>query len=152
MGQFRPSVHVSPYSARTKPAKQLPFLVRRSFRELTDRALKNSKLQGQRLDVAHQEVSFRLDRAGAELRSEARLYGKCDSGPCAPCIFDRPFLIVMKKRRAAAPLFVMWVDNAKLLNPWRRSPRPRLVSLSADSDQRGGTFRCFLSGTAVHAK
>jgi hypothetical protein len=30
-------------------------------------------------------------------------------------IFDRPFLIVVKKRGAEHPFFVMWVDNAELL-------------------------------------
>ncbi len=30
-------------------------------------------------------------------------------------IFDRPFLIVVKKRGAERPFFVMWVDNAELL-------------------------------------
>jgi len=30
-------------------------------------------------------------------------------------VFDKPFLIVMKKRGAERPFFVMWVANAELL-------------------------------------
>ena len=33
-------------------------------------------------------------------------------------IFDKLFLIYMKKRDADKPYFVMWVANAELLNPW----------------------------------
>lgn len=31
-------------------------------------------------------------------------------------VCDRPFLIVVKKRGAKQPFFVMWVDNAELLS------------------------------------
>ena len=33
--------------------------------------------------------------------------------------FDRPFLIYVKRRQPnVQPFFVMWVDNAELLEPW----------------------------------
>ena len=31
-------------------------------------------------------------------------------------IFSRPFIVYMKKRGCDQPFFVMWVDNAELLN------------------------------------
>jgi hypothetical protein len=31
-------------------------------------------------------------------------------------LFDKPFLVYMKKRGAEHPFFVMWVDNAELLD------------------------------------
>lgn len=87
------------------------------FSDLEDRDFTNPELAGQRLDVARQDVLFRLDRSGAELRSEAKSY-------CAPIptyfVLDRPFLICMRKRGAVAPYFAMWVDNAELLTPWPR--------------------------------
>ena len=62
--------------------------------------------------AAMQTIRFRLDRSGAELASEAQM-------PCKPSathfVCDRPFLIVVKKRGAEHPFFVMWVDNAELL-------------------------------------
>ena len=82
------------------------------FTELQGRAFTNPELKRQRLDVARQDISFRLDRSGAELRSESTLC--CLSAP-TDFVMDRPFLIYMKKRDADHPFFVMWVDNAELL-------------------------------------
>ncbi len=32
--------------------------------------------------------------------------------------FNRPFLLYIKKRGADYPFFVMWMDNAELLQKW----------------------------------
>lgn len=81
-----------------------------------ERESQNSRLRGQRIDLAQQDISFRLDRSGAELSSEVRMLCK----PIAtPYVLDRPFLIYMKKRGAKQPYFAMWVDNAELLKPWK---------------------------------
>jgi hypothetical protein len=80
--------------------------------EGTDKQLLNPSLQGLYIDLAMQTIRFRLDRNGAELRSEFKQYMK----PTATYFdFNRPFLIIMKKRDAKQPFFVMWVDNAELL-------------------------------------
>jgi hypothetical protein len=85
------------------------------FSELEGRRFSNSALQGQSLDLAQQDILFRLDRSGAELKSES----KTIFAPIPTCfVMDRPFLICMRKRGAAMPYFVMWVDNAELLTPW----------------------------------
>jgi hypothetical protein len=85
------------------------------FADLEGREFQNPALKGQRMDVAQQDISFRLDRYGAELRSEAKMY-------CLPIathyVFDRPFLILMRKRGQQRPYFVMWVGNAELLRPF----------------------------------
>ncbi|MCX7012917.1 MAG: hypothetical protein NTW86_10235 [Candidatus Sumerlaeota bacterium] len=95
------------------------------FAELENRPFANSKLRGQNLDVAQQDILFRLDRSGAELKSEAKMYGYgILYGPHTDFVLDRPFLICMKKRGAASPYFVMWVDNAELLCPWKEDGRP----------------------------
>lgn len=63
---------------------------------------------------AQQTVRFILNNRGAELGARSTVkYG------CIPRLlhFDRPFLLVMKKRSATLPFFVMWVDNAELLTP-----------------------------------
>jgi hypothetical protein len=55
---------------------------------------------------------FRLDRGGAEVASEAKVYVK----PGASFFdFDRPFLVYMKKRGGKRPFFAAWVENAELL-------------------------------------
>ena len=87
------------------------------FSELEGKSFLNPKLQGQRLDVAQQDILFRLDRSGAELKSEAKTYAL----PIPTLyVLDRPFLIYMKKRGATAPYFAMWVDNGELLTPWTK--------------------------------
>jgi hypothetical protein len=83
------------------------------FDELVGKYLLNQSYTGYRIKEALQIVQFRLDRSGAELKSEAKLH----VAP-VPChfVFDRPFLIYMKKREAIHPFFVAWVDNAELLS------------------------------------
>lgn len=73
--------------------------------------------RGTRLDVAQQDIQFRLDRSGAELRSEAKMYS-AGAGLIREFKFDRPFLICVRKRGAAHPFFVVWVDNVALLHAW----------------------------------
>jgi len=62
---------------------------------------------------AKQWIKFKLDRYGAMLESESTI-GVGASG--RDFIFDRPFLVYMKKRDSEQPFFAMWVDNAELLN------------------------------------
>jgi hypothetical protein len=62
---------------------------------------------------AKQGIKFKLDRYGAMLESEAKF-----AVAAIPryFMFNRPFLVYMKKRDCEQPFFVMWVDNAELLN------------------------------------
>ncbi|MBN2293894.1 MAG: hypothetical protein JXM70_15810 [Pirellulales bacterium] len=85
------------------------------FIELEGIEFTNVKLKGQQIDHAQQDIQFCLDRSGIELKSEAKMY--CESMETF-YIFNRPFLLYMKKRDAEMPYFVMWVDNAELLNKW----------------------------------
>ena len=91
------------------------FQISHRFHELENLPFENAKLKGLSLDVAQQDISFRLDRHGAELRAESKIH-------FLPIpthfIFDRPFLICMKKRSEKTPFFVMWIDNAELLTKW----------------------------------
>jgi len=86
------------------------------FGELEGERFLNSAMEGQLLQQALQDIEFRLDRNGAELRTEAKAV-------CLPIPthfeLDGPFLLYMRKRGAAQPFLVVWVDNAELLQPWR---------------------------------
>jgi len=62
---------------------------------------------------AKQSIKFKLDRYGAMLESEAT-FGV--SAVPRYFMFNRPFLVYMTKRDCEQPFFVMWVDNAELLN------------------------------------
>ncbi len=98
------------------------------FTELEGKEFKNSKLKGQRIDVAQQDIQFRLDRSGTELKSEAKTF---ELPIPTYYMFDRPFLLQMKKRGAEMPYFVMWVENAELLTKWDLSKSPNTYKASA---------------------
>lgn len=96
------------------------------FQELEGKFLHNKGYEKYWIKEAFQMVQFKLDRSGAELKSEAKLHA-------APTpkhfIFDRPFLVYIKKRQAKYPFFVMWVNNAELLS------KPQPNSLNGNSEQ-----------------
>lgn len=77
-----------------------------------ERKLLNPGFEGLWIEAALQTIEFKLDRSGAELASES---GVAIAAIPTDYVFDRPFLVYMKKRDAAQPFFVMWVDNAELL-------------------------------------
>jgi hypothetical protein len=95
----------------------LGWRITHRFFELEGRPFLNAGLEGQRIDVAEQDILFRLHRTGAELKSEAKIV---TLGGMTDYVFDRPFLICLRKHGAERPYFVMWVDNAELLEPFRK--------------------------------
>jgi len=94
----------------------MQWRVEHRFGELEgpDKVFENPALAGLYLDTASQMIQFKLDRGGAELISEAKIEAKPEATNYA---FNRPFLLYLKKRDAQQPFFVMWVDNAELLQP-----------------------------------
>ena len=73
------------------------------------------------LSKASQFIHFKMDRKGAEVSSAALINADwCGGfdGPNPYYIFDRPFLLLMKKRGSSQPFLVMWVANAELLEPF----------------------------------
>ena len=77
-------------------------------------ALESSEYNGWRVEKAGQNIRFQLDERGAVLRSSA--YMMCVF--CAPpvnCIFDEPFLLMVRYKNSEHPYFAMWVDNAEIL-------------------------------------
>jgi hypothetical protein len=97
----------------------LDWRIEHHFRELEglDKKIQNPALRGHLLVWAFQFMQFRLNRGGAELESGAdvRTWGDGHEDKPNEFHFDRPFLIYLKKRGAAQPFLVMWVDNAELL-------------------------------------
>ncbi len=85
------------------------------FKELEGAPLTNTNAAGMPISAAMQQISFRLDRAGVTLKSSSLV---CVAAMPRDFIFDKPFLLYLKKRDASQPFFVMWVDNAELLIPF----------------------------------
>ena len=93
----------------------LNWTIDHRFTELegADKRIRNPGFNGYYIKTAAQTIRFRLDRSGAELASESKLYVK----PLPTYyICDRPFLIFMRKRGQECPFFAVWVDNAELLS------------------------------------
>jgi hypothetical protein len=100
-----------------------------SFRELLGKRFANPKWDDCWFFEAMQKIDFSLTRTGVVLKSEARLRAtrgaSADVEKPRHLHFDRPFLICVKKREPnATPFFLMWVDNAELMQPYDKSPRP----------------------------
>jgi len=90
------------------------------FEDLLGKYLGNQKWQGYFFFEALQKIDFSLSRTGVVLRSEARLAvaARMPQEVDKPrhLHFDRPFLICVRKREpGATPFFLMWVDNAELM-------------------------------------
>ncbi len=86
------------------------------FAEFEGKSFKNTHLSQQDMTVARQDIQFRMDRSGAELSSEAEAHWPSAQG--GTYTGEGPFLIYIKKRGAKQPFFVLWIDNAELLQPW----------------------------------
>lgn len=68
------------------------------------------------IGLVQQRIQFRLDRSGAEVKSEAKHHVK----PIPRWfICDRPFLVVIRNRSTRAAIFALWVENAEVLQSWR---------------------------------
>jgi hypothetical protein len=94
----------------------LDFNVRRDYAELIGKQLKSQNLT---IDVALQDIFFRLDETGARLASQADVSVKSATRTSTPTervfVFDRPFLVMMQEVGAAAPYFVIWVGDPEVL-------------------------------------
>jgi hypothetical protein len=112
-------------SSATLLVPNVNWRVEHRFAELegADKLFQNATMDpAEYLSRFFQFVEFKMDRTGASVRSGAYIATDVlngheheeDTNP-DHYHFDRPFLIVMKKRDAKHPFFVMWVDNAELL-------------------------------------
>ena len=101
------------------------FDVTRSFEELERNLLvpRNPEVAKDLFILsAVQNIRFQMDEKGVKLRSEAHMAIGCamevPPQPQHIMIFDRPFLVLLKRAGAKTPYFAMWVDNPELLVSW----------------------------------
>jgi hypothetical protein len=90
------------------------------FAELEGKSLGNQPWLDEEYFIlkAMQMIDFALSRTGVVLKSDAIIVIPPRGVITEPrrFNFDRPFLIYLRKREpAASPFFVMWVDNAELM-------------------------------------
>jgi hypothetical protein len=105
------------------------YKVTHHFEDLLGKYLGNPKWHGYFIFEALQQIDFTLSRKGVVVKSSARVVGAAKSAiPISKLEeprhlhFDRPFLICVQKREPnATPFFLMWVDNAELMQPYDKS-------------------------------
>jgi hypothetical protein len=111
------------YPLETLLIPNAAYRIDHHFTELEgeDKAFLNTSGQGLWIAEAFQMIDFKINREGAVLKSEAKIAAPASARPermLTDFVFDRPFLIFIKKRGAERPFFVMWVDNPELLTKW----------------------------------
>ncbi len=79
----------------------------------------NKAIDGTSIIAAQQSIRFRLDERGAVLKSEVMM---ANALPIRDLIFDKPFLIMLKRKQSKNPYFALWVGNAELLVPTKKKP------------------------------
>jgi len=74
-----------------------------------------TELESLELD-ARQRIIFRLDETGARLESDAEII-VAEGGPSGSrrFIFDKPFLVYLKRKSSQVPYFAMWVETREVL-------------------------------------
>ncbi len=101
------------------------FSVATNFPELCDRMFQNDGFEQVWLHQVYQEVQFKMDEAGATVRSTA--YGAAFGGSSKPrrFIFDKPFLLTLWKMGAKQPYLSVWVASPDVLLPFEKSKNGR---------------------------
>ena len=98
------------------------FDLTRSYSELIGRLLvvKNPAVAKDLVVLAAiQNIRFQMDEKGVRLRSESHMqFGCAAPSPDRVMVFDKPFLVFLKREGAKAPYFALWVDNSELLVPY----------------------------------
>ena len=92
------------------------FDLRRRFSELTGRTIASGspRYRATPIALAEQRILWSLSERGARLESVAIMA----SGVGSELRFDKPFLIVLRRRESDQPYFVIWVANSELMVPF----------------------------------
>jgi hypothetical protein len=86
----------------------------KTYDELLGKHLANKGFEKYFFAVADQHINFSLDESGAKTQSDAVVVLK--KGPNdGKLLFDRPFLLYMKKKGADQPFFALWIANPDIL-------------------------------------
>jgi len=96
------------------------FDITRTYRELYNKQIisNNKRLNGSGLVLAKQRIRFKLDETGATVFSEGTMYAGSGVGHV---IFDKPFLVLLKKSGSSMPYFALWIANSDLLTPYEQA-------------------------------
>ena len=115
--KLRPASDFQPSDSLIVP--DVLYKLTHHFTELNGKHIQNPQWKDYWFLEARQIIDFALRRTGVSMKSEALIATPPPGRMPEPrrFHFNKPFLIYVKKREpAASPFFVMWVDNAELMN------------------------------------
>jgi len=101
----------------------ISFGVVASLQELVNLGLPTAEKPLRFIADARQSMRFRLDEYGAELIADTQMVvgdngdGALHIDTLLPrrLVFDRPFLLALKEKKATVPYFLAWIGNADLM-------------------------------------
>ncbi len=114
-----------PIAARPYDELAIPkfnFDLTRNYDELLNKKLispTTGAIANQRILSADQNIRFLMDEIGVQIRSESHISIGCSvplmTIPEHTMIFDKPFLLELRREGGEHPYFAMWVDGTELL-------------------------------------
>ncbi len=96
----------------------MDFKLNKNFQSFHDAIISNSStLENVQLGCCRQIIRFKINESGAKLGSESALVENFLPSGKQNLIFDKPYLLMLKRRNADYPYFAMWVANPELMIP-----------------------------------
>jgi hypothetical protein len=98
---------------------RLNVSIRHSYSPLLGLYLMNKGFEEYFVDEARQDIDFRMDEYGVTVDSEARFVIEKKGPPPDHklLVFNKPFMLYLKKKDGTHPYFVVWVENEELMIP-----------------------------------
>jgi len=93
----------------------IDFDIIHTYKELSNKKLKNTKYSEYFISDATQGIKFKLNEKGAELESFSFFMMTGSSGPRYKLIVDSPFIIFLKDKNFDMPYFMAYISNDELL-------------------------------------
>jgi hypothetical protein len=90
------------------------FNIQTSYNTIEGRKI-SAKGKNYQITKAWQRTAFLLDESGAEIESEADAPNDENLPRPKHLVFDKPFLIILKKSNSRFPYFAMWTANSELM-------------------------------------
>lgn len=72
------------------------------------------------ISSVEQKVKFELNNKGAKVESQVEFMGKWNCAPMEPkrLIFDKPFIVYLRRKTSNTPYFVAYISNIKFLEDY----------------------------------
>ncbi|MFH1452469.1 MAG: hypothetical protein ABIH00_00635 [Armatimonadota bacterium] len=94
---------------------KIDFNISHDYTELEGKNVKNKGYEGYFIAKAKQDVKFSLNEEGARLESQAKIVMSRAISLNKNIVFDKPFLVCLRKKGSDKPYLLIWVNNPEIL-------------------------------------